>query len=139
MDLTNESFFYRINFIRVVIALFSVGVMLFSACKPVGPDYTAPTENIPDDWDQQVLSRLTKEPKTDIENWWVLFNDTTLTELIGLAGSNNRNLKMAFSRVVASRAEVSGVSGSKLPDVEASASASESKISDEGRFNQMAP
>lgn len=112
---------------------------LFPGCKPVGPDYIAPTPALPDTWQQQINLKLTEEPKTDLETWWSVFNDTVLDNLITTAKANNKNLQIAYSRVLEARADLAGVSGKKLPKAGTGITISESKMSDNGSFSQIAP
>ena len=124
--------------IRLFIGLSGLA-LLFQGCKAVGPDYVAPENPVPNVWDLNIQSKLVKEPATDLEHWWTLFNDPTLNALIEKAKVENRNLKMAYTRVLEARANISGVSGSKLPEVGTSASAGIQKQSDEGSLKEIAP
>jgi NodT family efflux transporter outer membrane factor (OMF) lipoprotein len=135
---SNQSSFKHQWIVGASIILLAV-VLLSPGCKPVGPDFQTPADPTPNQWDIQIASKLVKEPKADIESWWTLFNDPVLTQLINKAKDENRNLKTAYSRVLQARAEVAGVSGSKLPEVGAGASAAVTKQSDEGSLEQLAP
>jgi len=118
---------------------FLVFVSILSGCKPVGPDYLAPSPNLPDAWSQEINSKLAEEPKTNLENWWSVFNDTVLDSIIAQAKVRNYNLKIAYSRVLEARADLAGVSGKKLPKAGTGITISESKMSDNGSLAQIAP
>ena len=58
-------------------------VSLLAACT-VGPDYEPPdftAETVPDRWRTTVETEMAADT-TDLEMWWVSFNDTLLTEFI---------------------------------------------------------
>lgn len=125
--------YFNLLFIVCVILIFIAG------CKPVGPDYIAPTPEIPDAWSQQLKSNLETNPVSNLESWWLVFNDTVLNGLVSEAKNNNKNLRIAFSRVQEARADYSGVKGEKLPVSDVTLGISESKLSDNGSFAQLAP
>lgn len=127
------------NFQIAGIVMSLLFLILLDGCKPVGPDYIAPTPELPDAWQQQINSKLTEEPGTDLENWWTVFNDTVLNTLITEAKEENINLRIAYSRILEARAELAGVSGKKLPTVGSGITISESKMSDNGSLAQIAP
>ncbi|MDW5287378.1 TolC family protein [Formosa sp. PL04] len=136
---SNSNFSFKQYWVTLFsIALFGM-VLLFQGCKAVGPDYTTPIDPVPNAWDLKIQSKLVKEPKSDLENWWTLFNDPILNALIEKAKSQNRNLKIAYSRVIEARTEMSGVSGAKLPSLETSASVGVEKQSDLGSLKPLAP
>ncbi len=122
------------------LSVFGFVVLLFvSGCKPVGPDYITPSPELPDAWSQQLQSNLENNPVSNLESWWLVFNDTVLNDIITDAKNNNANLQIAFSRVLEARADYSGVKGEKLPKSAVSVGISESKMSDNGTFAQVAP
>jgi NodT family efflux transporter outer membrane factor (OMF) lipoprotein len=124
----------------ILVALSSICLILFlQGCKSVGPDYVAPITELPDAWEQNIVTKLTKEPTTDLENWWQVFNDTTLNLLISKAKENNKNLKISYSRILEARANAYGVSGEKSPFVATGVEVSESQESDNGNLAQLAP
>jgi outer membrane protein, multidrug efflux system len=117
-----------------------LAILLFiSGCKPVGPDYISPSPALPDAWSQQLKLNLESGPVSNLESWWLVFNDTVLNDIISEAKNNNANLQIAFSRVLEARADYSGVKGDKLPYSDVHVGISESKMSDNGTFAQIAP
>lgn len=82
-------------------------VSLLNACM-LGPDYEQPIVDVPDAWYQGEGKTF---PAHDDEaallaelNWWELFHDETLKELIQLALENNRDLKTAVLNIDKARA-----------------------------------
>ncbi len=76
----------------------------FAACT-VGPDYEPPdlTTTVPDQWHSAVETEMTADT-TDLEMWWLTFNDALLTDLIRRAEFGNLDLQAAVGRVAESRA-----------------------------------
>src|SRR5262245_27463213 len=68
----------------------------------VGPDYCKPPAPVADDWikndDQEVENR-------HILNWWTVFEDPKLNELIEQAYRQNLSLRVAGTRVLQARAQ----------------------------------
>lgn len=113
-------------------------IIIANGCKPVGPDYIPPENILPDAWDEQIVSNLSG-PTSNLESYWKVFDDPVLNELIQKAKTQNKNLKIAYASVLEARSNLFGVSGKKLPKVVTGVEVSESKLSDDGSFAQLAP
>jgi multidrug efflux system outer membrane protein len=79
--------------------LFLITVLFLSGCK-LGPNYKRPTVPVPTGW---------KEPvplDTSLANlqWWDLFQDPQLQELIRISLEENKDLKIAVERIEEARA-----------------------------------
>ena len=76
-------------------------LLLLSGCTVVGPDYEPPaTPALP-----AGLTDTDVEANThDAENWWKLFNDPVLNQLIERGASQNLSLEAAGLRIVQARA-----------------------------------
>ena len=63
----------------------------------VGPDYVRPETDapIPDAWNNAIETELS-DPAADMRNWWVVFDDSILTQLITAAEMKNRDLLVAI-------------------------------------------
>jgi multidrug efflux system outer membrane protein len=95
-----------------------LALVSLSACT-VGPDYERPEIQMPDAWFQE-LSQGLETGQSDLHNWWRVFEDPLLEELILEAASSNLDLKIALQRVEEARA-LRGVAASvQWPDVSAS-------------------
>jgi outer membrane protein TolC len=99
----------------------------------VGPDYVAPTMQVPDAWHQQAIEGLASGDAA-LQNWWTLFDDPALTGLIERAGSRNRELEVALHRVREARAIMGVSAGELVPDFNPIASYERSRISPNGFF-----
>lgn len=76
-------------------------LLLLSGCTLVGPNYEAPTTPaLPADWAGTDI----KTDTHNAENWWKLFNDPILDQLIERGASQNLSLEAAGLRIVQARA-----------------------------------
>ncbi len=93
-------------------------VVLITGCA-MGPDYERPDTSMPGDFGQAVDSGAS------IANldWWELFGDEQLNELIRVALQQNRDLAVAVSRIEEARAALGFVRSDQYPQFEVSAGA----------------
>ncbi|MGI9590915.1 MAG: efflux transporter outer membrane subunit [Myxococcota bacterium] len=96
-----------------LLALLVVGAVLGCA---VGPNYVEPEAPTPDLWQQQ-LTRGLAEGEADLQTWWTVFEDPTLTSLIDRAVEQNLDLRLALEQVAEARAERGFARGSWFPSV----------------------
>ena len=108
-------------------------VSLLAACT-VGPDYEPPdftAETVPDRWRTTVETEMAADT-TDLELWWVSFNDSLLTELIKRSEFGNLNLQAAVGRVAEARAIRGVAKGGYWPDIVLGGAYSYQKLSENG-------
>jgi len=103
-----------LNFRRL--AVFILTLLLISGCT-VGPDFEEPVVESPESY------RTPVKPAGDLADlkWWELFNDPLLVSMITTALENNRDIKIAVSRISQARAALgfTEVDGYPRLDVEA--------------------
>jgi outer membrane protein TolC len=96
------------------------GVMLLvflSACTMVGPDFVQPTADVSQEWIEAKNERVKTAPP-DFKNWWKVFNDPALDQLIQTAYEQNLPLRIAGVRVFEARAQLGIVIGEFYPQVQ---------------------
>lgn len=98
--------------LTVLPALFLAGCM-------VGPDYQRPDIDAPDDYVQE---KAAGDSIADL-NWWEIYEDERLLELIALALEDNKDLAIAIARIEEARARYGFVRADLYPKVNASAGA----------------
>jgi len=103
-------------FIRLTVVAFAWGL---TGCV-VGPDYVPPQMETPQQWTEGKIS-LELEP---LETWWQTFQDPQLNQLIQQAVAANLDLKLAASRIRASRFQYSATISAALPSVSSKSSVS---------------
>lgn len=93
--------------------IFVVLAFSFSGCTMLGPDFTAPEQELPDNWSEDASFQKVSE-KENVE-WWKQFNDPTLDRLIETAYEQNLSLRTAGLRILESRAQLGLVKGNIYP------------------------
>ena len=71
-------------------------VLLLGACTTVGPDYKRPETGLP----AQYEGKATNEAAQITANWWTLYGDAQLDQLVAAAQASNADLRFAVARVL---------------------------------------
>ena len=98
---------------RLIFVLLIVTVVI-SACTAVGPDYVQPEAPLPDAWEPFPETGL-KATTYELVEWWDVFNDPVLDQLVDLAHQQNYSLELAGLRVLEARAQLGIATGQKYP------------------------
>ncbi|WP_250468873.1 efflux transporter outer membrane subunit [Caballeronia sp. GAFFF2] len=131
--------------------------LLTSACT-VGPDYKAPSADVPEVWSDTQRSQNPQNdprvPHADAPSvvqtaadpdprWWKQFNDPMLDSLIDRAAAGNLNLQQAVLRIAQAREQSVSAAAQGLPQVNASASVMREQLGlkgilqSQGVYNQI--
>ena len=109
-----------------------IASLLLAGCA-VGPDYVRPTSTLPEQYkeataepDAQAGARMPVNPE-----WWTLFNDATLNQLVQQALVANQDLQAAIARLAASEAAAREAGAELYPAVGLGASGSRNRTSGE--------
>jgi NodT family efflux transporter outer membrane factor (OMF) lipoprotein len=105
----------------VFLAMLAMGC---GGCR-VGPHYHRPEPEVPPGFGElgqaRGLAVSSSENPAQLGQWWTVFHDPTLDSLIERALRNNRDLKIAVSRVREARAERQVAAGALIPELDATA------------------
>src|SRR4029450_9468116 len=99
--------------VRIAAALVA---LLASGCAPVGPDFQRPDVPWLKDWrGSPELAEALTPPATAVphDEWWQVFNDPALDQVVAEAQRSNPSVRVAGSRIMEARAQL-GVAGSAL-------------------------
>ena len=88
--------------------------VLMAGCATVGPDFEKPEAEVADTWLEAHDPRVDTSSSA-YKNWWEVFNDPVLNELIEMAYSQNLNLQVAGLRVLEARAQLGIATGWQYP------------------------
>ena len=99
------------------LALMSLAAML-SACA-MGPDYERPEVPVPDSWESSDTPGLSIATL----DWWEVFHDERMVELIETALRNNRDLAIAMAQIEEARASLGFVRADQFPNLDGAAGA----------------
>ena len=108
----------EINVQKTSISKISLGLLIciisLSACNyKVGPDYKTPLTQVSSEWLETGNIRLNQSK--EFRDWWRLFNDPVLNQLIQTAYAQNLTLRAAGVRILNARAEVGIAIGDLYP------------------------
>ncbi len=85
-----------------------------AGCASVGPDFVKPEIDDDLDWVTQTREEFLFETQDQVE-WWQLFDDPILNNLVSLAHQHNNNVRIAGLRVLEARAILGIAAGSRYP------------------------
>ena len=110
------------------LALFAAA-MLIGACAPVGLDYVRPNYELP-----QAYPDATRAPETPgaaqlRPDWWTLYGDARLNELITSALQLNSDIRLAVARIEEADANLREANATFLPQIDLNAVPTRSRIS----------
>ncbi len=111
---------------RRAAAPFLVLVVFLGACTTVGPDYERPAIALPKEY--PVVPSASEAPPL-AEEWWKLYSDATLDELVAAARTSNADMRLAIARVSEAQGLVREANAAFYPEVSGSASASRTRVS----------
>ncbi len=101
------------RYVRVL--LLAVIAFVFAACTMVGPDFKTPTAPVAGNYRGVPGRALPPSRARQLADWWTVFNDPTLNQLIDLAYKQNLTLLSAGTRVIAARAQLGVAIGYEFP------------------------
>lgn len=108
-------------------------VVILAGCASVGPDYTEPEIKMPEEWSSKTdEGKLAEADPKVLADWWTLFNDPVLTNLVERAVENNLDVKAAAAKVKQVRLKRRTAAADLYPSVSATGSGSVT-----GRENQQ--
>lgn len=90
---------------------------LTAACAPVGPDFVRPDSASNESWSDYVREDFQFAPQNSVE-WWSIFGDPVLSQLVAAAHQNNNNIHIAGLRVLEARASLGIARGSRYPQAQ---------------------
>jgi len=96
---------------------FIITALLVSGCAMVGPDYIKPSAPEPKEWLQKEQPKL-KSEQADFSQWWMVFDDPVLNDLIQAAYQQNLPLRIAGVRILEARAQLGIAVGNRYPQVQ---------------------
>jgi multidrug efflux system outer membrane protein len=106
--------------------IFSLAALALAACIRVGPDYTRPdVVELPKEYPASAAPGEAVVPA----DWWRLYSDATLDELVAAARRSNADVRLAAARVQEAEAVLREARGALYPDVSAGYVYTRSRVS----------
>ena len=103
------------NFLLLAVAV------LVSGCA-VGPNYKRPTVNVPTDYRGSMAPKTAAALSLGNENWWQVYKDPVLVQLIHTALQQNYDVRIAATRVLEAQAQLGITRANQFPSATAGAS-----------------
>ncbi len=105
---------------RLAISGLMMLAILFSGCSMVGPDYVKPTAPEAEKWLESEEPKFQTE-EADFSDWWTVFDDPVLNNLVESAYQQNLTLQIAGLRIYEARAELGIAFGFQYPQTQQAA------------------
>jgi multidrug efflux system outer membrane protein len=100
-------------------------LLLIAGCTTVGPDYRRPAIDLPAQYPAETSPSDTSIPA----EWWQLYRDPTLDELVASAVQSNADIRLAAARVQEAEAILREAGAAPLPEVTGGYSVTRSRVS----------
>ena len=94
--------------------LFLAIAVLLAGCA-VGPNYKRPTVNVPTDYRDSMAAQTAAASSFGNENWWQVYQDPVLEQLIHTALQQNYDVRIAATRVLEAQAQVGITRANQFP------------------------
>jgi NodT family efflux transporter outer membrane factor (OMF) lipoprotein len=92
----------------------TIAAITLAGCAAVGPDFTPPDLPVPDSW-ETVQDTGLQATEYELVEWWEVFGDPVLDQLVELAHQQNYSLGLAGLKVLESRAQLGIATGLQYP------------------------
>jgi outer membrane protein, multidrug efflux system len=93
--------------------LITIAVLL-SGCA-VGPNYKRPTVSVPTDYRDSMAAQTAAASSLGNENWWQVYQDPVLVQLIHTALQQNYDVRIAATRVLEAQAQLGIARANQFP------------------------
>jgi multidrug efflux system outer membrane protein len=88
--------------------------VLLAGCA-VGPNYKRPTVNVPTDYRDSMAAQTAAASSLGNDNWWQVYQDPVLVQLIHTALQQNYDVRIAATRVLEAQDQFGIVRANQLP------------------------
>lgn len=89
-------------------------LVVLSGCALIGPDYERPEVPLAPNWQDHANPTYASSPN-EFRDWWKVFKDPVLDQLIQIAQKENLSLRAAGIRILSSRAQLGVAIGNLYP------------------------
>ncbi|MDO9366469.1 MAG: efflux transporter outer membrane subunit [Methylotenera sp.] len=124
---------HQANYIKPVGVL--VAALFLTGCQSIWPDYSRPNVDVPASYVE--VNQQNQASSLIANNWWALYHDQTLNELMEKALRNNTDIKLAVARIEEADAVMREVGAFLLPQIDLDAGAKRSRVTEAGANQQF--
>jgi len=105
-----------------------------TGCQMLGDLYSRPAPQLPSQYGTAGASELSAEQQLALQQWWTLFNDSQLNQLVDTALTKNNNVQLAVARIEEADAQMREIGANLLPTVTATGSGLRNRVTESGVF-----
>ena len=118
------------NKYNMTIRLSLAGLAMALAGCAIGPDYQRPAVALPASYPDMAQTNAAEiGPNALSAQWWTLYNDTTLTQLVSAALKTNANIRIAIAQIDEAEAILSETGANLLPEIDLNAAHTKARTS----------
>jgi multidrug efflux system outer membrane protein len=108
-------------------ALAAIATALLAGCAAVGPDYQRPAFELPQSYPDAPSGQGAGAPLR--ADWWTLYGDARLDELVATALEKNSDIRLAVARIEEADANLRAANAAFLPEIDVGAAPSRTRFS----------
>jgi multidrug efflux system outer membrane protein len=109
--------------------IFLMLLILITSCTLVGPDYKRPEINMPTTYHQKYDK---KNITSDLSNWWKLYQDPVLDDLMEKALNKNVDINAAIARLEEADAYLKQIGAALIPSIDLTSQGNRTKATETG-------
>lgn len=113
--------------------------MALSGCQLIGDLYQRPAPSLPAQYAAPASTQTASANPAHLQQWWTLFNDPQLTQLIDTALVKNNNLQLAVARIEEADAQAREIGANILPTINMTGSGLRNRVTQSGVFPVFGP
>lgn len=105
-----------------------------TGCQMLGDLYSRPAPQLPEKYDTANTGVSEAAQQFALQQWWTLFNDSHLNQLVETALVKNNNVQLAVARIEEADAQMREIGGNLLPTITATGSGLRNRVTQSGVF-----
>ena len=105
-----------------------------TGCQMLGDLYSRPAPQLPEKYDTANTGVSDPAQQVALQQWWTLFNDGQLNQLVETALVKNNNVQLAVARIEEADAQMREIGGNLLPTITATSSGIRNRVTQSGVF-----
>src|SRR4030095_5273321 len=95
------------------------GAAAMAGCMHLGPNFEPAHETWIEEWSSTALDAATRSSEhPDLRQWWSVFNDPVLDQMIDEADAYNTDIKIAGLRIIEARAQLGIAHSGRYPQLQ---------------------
>ncbi len=115
----------------LLLALLTLSV---TGCQMLGDLYSRPAPQLPASYGATADAARSAEQQLALQQWWTLFNDNQLNQLVDTALSKNTNVQLAVARIEEADAQAREIGANVLPTISMTGSGLRNRVTESGVF-----